>query len=102
MSAGRPRPASCEDAHAIRHGHWSPLEIDLIEESIHLPGGNALAPLVRDFLHQLHYPLDVLALSCRDENYWRIGEILEHVTQLSFEDVAIGRWFPICSSGGDQ
>src|ERR1035437_6329721 len=28
-----------EDAYALRHRHRSPLKIDLVEEAVHLPGG---------------------------------------------------------------
>ncbi len=78
--------------------HRSALEIDFVEKAIHLPGGNALAPLIRNLLHQLHHPLDVLALRCRDEDHRRVGEILKHISQLRFEDVAIGWRFAIGAS----
>ena len=74
--------------------HRRALEIDLVEKAIHLPRGDALAPLVGNLLHQLQHPLDVLALRRRDKDHRRIVEILQHVSQLRLEDLAIRGGLP--------
>ena len=49
------------DANLFGSRHGGSLEVDLLEETVHLAGGNALAPLSGHFLHQLEQCVNVFA-----------------------------------------
>src|SRR5580698_7117622 len=79
-----------EDADALRHGDAGALEIDLVEEAIHLAGGDALAALGGDAQNRVENARDVAAFSGGDEKHGRVAEVFEDGAELALEDGAVG------------
>ncbi len=88
------------DPDLFRGGNGGALEVDALEEAVHLAGGDALAALRGDERDGLIEAVQVGAVRGGEEDDGRVVEILEDVAHLLFEDVRgpreachrCGRW----------
>src|SRR5579862_8075885 len=80
-----------EDADLLRHGNAGALEIDTLEEAVHLSGGDALAALCSYADYGVENAMDVCAFRGRNEEHRRIVQVFESMPELFFEDGAVCR-----------
>jgi hypothetical protein len=76
-----------EDANALGHGHRRALEVDLVEEAVHLPGGDALAALGghgHDLVQHASMPFGFRARPFErgEKDHRRVAQVFEHRAQL--------------------
>ena len=91
-----------EDANALGHRHRRALEVDLVQEAVHLAGGDALTPLLGDVFDLLHELLEVGARSRGDENHRGVAQVFERVAYLLLIDGPVGRGLAVGARGGEQ
>src|ERR1035437_4951267 len=77
------------DADAAVHGDGRFLEVDLLEEAVHLAGGDALAALAGDEFDLLEEGFDSLARRGGDEDERGVVEVLELVADLLLVEVLV-------------
>ncbi len=90
------------NADAFGHGNAGALEIDFVEEAIHLAGGDALAALGGDAEDHVENAGDIAAFGGGDEEDWSVAEVFEDRAELALEDGAVCGRFAVGSAGGHE
>src|SRR5579872_294399 len=80
-----------ENLHALTHGNGGAIEIDALEESVHLGGRNPLSTLGCDFFQQREDFLRAIAGLRRDEHDRHVAQEFQFVAQTSFVCLAVTR-----------
>ena len=83
------------NADALVHGHRSPLEVDLIEEAVHLARSDALAALARNKLDFFEEGIHAFVFRGSDEDQRRVVKVLEGVADLLLVDLLVGGWLAV-------
>ena len=91
-----------EDTNAFRHGDAGALEIDAIEEAVHLAGSDAFAALGGNAEDGVENAGDGAALSGGDEEDGCVAEVFKDAADLALENFAVGWWFSVGTRGGDE
>ena len=90
-----------EDADALRVGDASAFEVDVLEEAVHLAGGDALTALAGDEFDGVEDFGRVIAGFRRCEDDGRVIEELEVPARLFFEDVFFRGGLAVGAVDGD-